>query len=276
MYNTYIRRGGIKMYRIFDAHTHIYPDKIAQKASNAIGEFYDIQMHFDGTCDTLLKLGEEHHVDKHLVHSVATNAHQVTSINNFIISQVQLHPDKFIGFATLHQDFENPYEELKRVKEAGLMGVKLHPDFQKFEISDAKMDEAYAAMAEFNMPVLFHTGDKRYNWSNPMHVPVILRRHPRLKVICAHFGAYSQWDDAADCLKGESVWVDTSSSFFMISDEQAKKYISLYGEEKVLFGSDYPMWNVGDEIQNILRLGLTDKQNEKIFSGNLSNLLGIQ
>ena len=88
------------------------------------------------------------------------------------------------------------------------------------------------------------------------------------------FGAYSEWAEAADCLKGEGVWVDTSSSFFMISDEQAKKYINLYGEEKVLFGSDYPMWNVGDEIQNILRLGLTDKQNEKIFSGNLINLLG--
>lgn len=264
------------MYRIFDAHTHIYPGKIAQKASNAIGAFYDIDMHFDGTTETLLKLGEEHNVEKHLVHSVATNAHQVTSINNFIIAEVQAHPDRFIGFSTLHQDFENPSEELKRVKDFGLMGVKLHPDFQKFEISDPKMDEAYAAMAELDMPVLFHTGDRRYNWSSPTHVPVILKRHPRLKVICAHFGAYSEWAEAADCLKGEGVWVDTSSSFFMISDEQAKKYIRIYGEEKVLFGSDYPMWNVGDEIQNILRLGLTDKQNEKIFSGNLINLLGIQ
>ncbi len=263
------------MYRIFDAHTHIYPNKIAQKASNAIGEFYDIRMNFDGTTETLLKLGEKHNVEKHLVHSVATNAHQVTSINNFIISEVNLHLGRFIGFSTLHPDFENPAEELRRVKDAGLMGVKLHPDFQKFEISDKKMDEAYAAMAELDMPVLFHTGDKRYNWSNPAHVPKILKRHPHLKVICAHFGAYSEWNEAAKCLMGEGVWVDTSSSFFMISDEQAKRYINLYGEEKVLFGSDYPMWNVGDEIENILRLGLTDKQNEKIFSKNLASLLKI-
>lgn len=263
------------MYRIFDAHTHIYPNKIAEKASKTIGEFYEIPMNFDGTTETLLRLGSEHGVEKHLVHSVATNAHQVTSINNFILSEVNMHPDKFIGFATLHQDFETPCEELKRVKEAGLKGVKLHPDFQKFEISDPIMDDAYRAMMEMDLPVLFHTGDARYNWSHPKHIPLILKKHPHLKIICAHFGAYSLWAEAAECLKGTGVWVDTSSSFFMISDEQAKQYISLYGEDKVLFGSDYPMWNVGDEIQNILRLGLTDKQNEKIFSLNLSSLLGI-
>ena len=263
------------MYRIFDAHTHIYPAKIASKASRTIGEFYDIAMHFDGTTETLLTLGNKHGVEKHLVHSVATNAHQVTSINNFILSEVNSHPDRFIGFATLHQDFENPFEELKRAKDAGLKGVKLHPDFQKFEISDPVMDDAYRAMTELDLPVLFHTGDARYHWSHPMHIPLILKKHPRLKIICAHFGAYSQWTEAAECLKGTDVWVDTSSSFFMISDEQAKKYISLYGEDRILFGSDYPMWDVGDEIQNILRLGLTDKQNEKIFSGNLEKLLGI-
>ena len=138
------------------------------------------------------------------------------------------------------------------------------------------MDDAYRAMSELGLPVLFHTGDKRYNWSNPAHVPVILKKHPKLKVICAHFGAYSQWDEAAECLKGEGVWVDTSSSFFMISNEEAKRFIKLYGEDKVLFGSDYPMWNVGDEIRNILSLGLSEETNRKIFSENLSVLLDIE
>ncbi|MBQ3080174.1 MAG: amidohydrolase family protein [Clostridia bacterium] len=263
------------MYRIFDAHAHIYPEKIASKASKTIGEFYDIGMHFDGTTNTLISLGEKYGVEKFLVHSVATVPHQVTRINDFILSECALHPEKFIGFATLHPDFENPWEELSRVKGAGLHGVKLHPDFQKFEISDPKMDDAYRAMAELKLPVLFHTGDKRYNWSSPAHIPVIKKKHTHLQVICAHFGAYSEWDSAADCLKDEDVYVDTSSSMFVISDEEAKRYISLYGEDRVLFGSDYPMWSVGDEIENILRLKLPERVNEKIFSKNLSALLGI-
>jgi len=264
------------MYRIFDAHAHIYPQKIAAKASKTIGEFYDINMHFDGSVETLLQLGQTHNVEKFLIHSVATTPHQVSKINDFIVEECSLHPGRFIGFSTLHQDFENPAEELERVKKLGLKGVKLHPDFQKFEISDPKMDDAYRAMSELGLPVLFHTGDKRYNWSNPAHVPVILKKHPKLKIICAHFGAYSQWDEAAECLKGEGVWVDTSSSFFMISNEEAKRFIKLYGEDKVLFGSDYPMWNVGDEIRNILSLGLSEETNRKIFSENLSVLLDIE
>ncbi len=261
------------MYRIFDAHTHIYPAKIASKASRTIGEFYDIAMHFDGTTETLLTLGNKHGVEKHLVHSVATNAHQVTSINNFILSEVNSHPDRFIGFATLHQDFENPFEELKRAKDAGLKGVKLHPDFQKFEISDPKMDDAYRAMAELDMPVLFHTGDKRYNWSNPAHVPVILKRHPKLKVICAHFGAYSQWDEAAECLKGEGVWVDTSSSLYAISPEEAAQVIRRYGADRVFFGTDYPMWNPSEEVQKFLRLPLTEEEQEMILHRNFETFL---
>lgn len=261
------------MYRIFDVHAHIYPQKIAQKASDAIGAFYDIPMKFDGTPETLLALGEKYEVTRFLVHSVATSAKQVASINDFIAGQCRLHPDRFTGFATLHPDFDAPADELARAKAMGLAGVKLHPDFQKFEISDPVMNPAYDAMQSLELPVLFHTGDARYNWSSPGHIPVIRKRFPKLKIICAHFGAYSQWDEAAECLEGQNVWVDTSSSFFVITREKALEYISRYGEERVLFGSDYPMWSVGDEIQNILSLGLGEESNRRIFAENLEALL---
>ena len=161
------------------------------------------------------------------------------------------------------------------MKAEGLRGVKLHPDFQKFEISAPCMDEAYEAMAQLNLPVLFHTGDRRYHFSSPSHIPIIRRRHPHLKIICAHFGGYTEWDEAEKCLKGEDIWVDSSSSFFALGAERVRHLISLYGEERVLFGSDYPMWSVGDEIQNILSLNLPGRVNEQVFSGNLSKLLNL-
>ncbi len=264
------------MYRVFDSHAHIYPAAIAQKASRAIGDFYDIPMRFDGTVESLLKMGDECGVDKFLVHSVATNAHQVVRINDFILSECEKHAGRLIGFATMHPDFEAPADELARVKALGLSGVKLHPDFQKFSISDAVMDDAYAAMAELKLPVLIHTGDKRYTWSHPRHIPIIKAKHPKLRVICAHFGAYSQWEDAVECLHGEDVWVDTSSSLFALSKETARGYINAYGSERVLFGSDYPMWSAGDEIERMLSLNLTDAEYENIFSNNLENLLNMQ
>ena len=260
---------------IIDAHAHIYPEKIARRASLAVGEFYHQAMRFDGTVQTLLRLGDEHGVQRFLVHSVATIPEQVEKINSFIASECRAHPSRLIGFAALHPDTKNPADELERARGMGLKGVKLHPDFQKFDISDPRMDDAYAAMAEMGLPVLIHMGDPRYDWSSPKHVPVILKRHPRLRVICAHFGGYTRWDEAAECLKGEGVWIDTSSSLFMLAPERAKRYISLYGEDHVLFGSDYPMWNVGDEIRSVQSLGLSEETNRKIFSGNLKALLAL-
>ena len=87
---------------IIDTHAHIYPDKIALKAVASIGEFYDIAMGLDGTVSTLLKVGEEAGISRHLVHSVALTWERVHSINDFIHASVEEHPDRFIGFGAMH------------------------------------------------------------------------------------------------------------------------------------------------------------------------------
>lgn len=260
---------------IIDAHAHIYPEKIARKASDAIGDFYSIRMDYDGTPEKLLEVGDAAGVDRFLVHSVATAARQVRSINDFIIGQVAAHPDRFIGFATMHPDLEDVEAEFRRVMDAGLRGVKLHPDFQRFPIDDARMDRLYG-LAEGVCPILFHTGDARYRFSNPDLVPRILKRHPRLQLICAHFGGYSEWDKVRAAYDGYDVCVDTSSSQFALPPEEVRSLIDFFGEDRVLFGSDYPMWNAADELRMLRALGLSPAAEEKILSGNLLRLLHME
>lgn len=263
------------MYRIFDSHVHIYPDKIAMKAAETIADFYEISTLYDGTVKTLFEVGDAAGIEKYLVHSVATAARQVTGINNYIIGECNKYPDRFIGFATMHPGFENPYDELRRAKDAGLKGIKLHPDFQDFEISSAVMDEKYEAARALDLPVLIHTGDSRFNRSNPAHIPAVLRRHPGIKLICAHMGGWSQWDTAIASIKKGDVWVDTSSTMYMNTPEYMKTLINHFGSDHVLFGSDYPMWNVADDIKRFENLKLTDSEYQAIFSGNLCRLLHI-
>ena len=89
---------------IINAHAHIYPEKIAAKATDTIGIFYDIKMEMPaGTADRLIADGSSAGVTRYVVHSVATTAHQVRSINEFIKRECEAHPE-FIGFITLHQD----------------------------------------------------------------------------------------------------------------------------------------------------------------------------
>ena len=60
------------MQKIINTHCHIYPNKIASKAVESIGQFYDLPMALDGTVEGLVKDGEKIGTVHYLVHSVAT------------------------------------------------------------------------------------------------------------------------------------------------------------------------------------------------------------
>lgn len=260
--------------KIIDIHAHIFPEKIAQKAAVNIGAFYDIQMHSDGSVSTLLKLGEKCNINTFVVHSVATVPEQVEVINDFIYNEVSKHSDKLIGFATIHPDYENIETEIERIMSLGFKGVKIHPDFQKFNIDSKDAFKIYETI-EGRLPLLVHTGDFRYEYSKPKRMAAVVDRFPKLDVICAHLGGWSEWEEAAQIYDGRRIWVDTSSSLYAVSPEKVRKIIDLYGVDQVLFGSDYPMWSPCDELELIKKIDFTEEELEKIMHKNAEKLLNI-
>lgn len=264
------------MYEIYDSHAHIYPMKIAQKASDVIGKFYDITMHSNGSVEQLLNAGRKAGISRYLVHSVATVPHQVASINRFILSECQAHPE-FIGFMTLHPDLtETEIEnEIQFCLNNGFHGIKLHPDFQRFAINSPEAKKIYNVV-DGRLPILFHTGDIRYNFSHPSFLAEIAKEYPKMKFIGAHFGGWSCWETAADSYVGlDNVWFDTSSSLYALSPEKAYSLIKKLGVEKFFFGSDYPMWLPESEINRFLAIPLTEREREMIFARNLKDFLSI-
>lgn len=254
---------------IIDSHCHIYPDKIALKASLATGRFYDLPMAYDGTVSKMLEAGSEANIDYYLVESVATTPAQVGSINNFIADTVKKYPDIMSGLGTLHPDCEDLEGEVERIIELGLIGVKLHPDIQHFKIDDYRCLKIYELCEKNALPVLIHTGDKRYDFSNPNRLMPILDIYDRLTVIGAHFGGYSVWDDAVEKLSGiKNLYVDCSSSFHSMSDDRIRQVIDAFGPDKVLFGTDYPMWNMKSVVDRLLSLELGKEVNDKILYKN--------
>lgn len=260
---------------IIDSHAHIFPSKIAQKASDNIGRFYDIPMDFDGTVEALIKAHDKAGISKAIVQSVATSPLQVCAINDFITSQVKEHSDRLIGFMTLHPDYEDIFGEVERATKAGLLGIKLHPDFQLFALNDKKAYPIYEAAVAMDLPVLIHAGDPRYKFSNPVLIREVLDNFPRLKMIAAHFGGWGEWDISADYLGDKEVWIDTSSSLYSISKEKALALIDVFGADYTLFGTDYPMWEPCEEIKRVEALGLDNETMEKIYHKNIENLLHL-
>ena len=261
---------------IIDAHAHIYPEKIAAKATETIGRFYDIKMNMPaGTPERLLEDGKKNGIKRFVVHSVATTAHQVRSINEFIKREVDAHPE-FIGFITLHQDLseEEIKDEIEWAISNNMHGIKLHPDFQKFNIDDVAAEKFYRATAG-KLPILFHIGDDRYEYSKPHRLVKMAKKYPGVNFIAAHFGGYRCWDDAKLYRGLDNVYFDTCSSLPFIDTKKAREIIDMYGADKFLFGTDFPMWDAKGELERFNKIPLTDKEKEMILGGNIKRLLKL-
>lgn len=259
--------------KIFNFHTHIYPQKISTKAVKAIGDFYDIPMEMPGTAEALIEDGAEIGVTKYLISSGATTAHQVRSINDFLASEAEKHPE-FVAFGSIHPDYEDIYGEVERMQKLGLCGMKIHPEFQKFAIDDESAFPIYEAV-EGRFPILFHVGDDRYDTSSPKRLAHVLERYPKLQVIAAHFGGYREWDNNEVYLGHPRVWFDTSSSLMFITPDKAMEIIHRHGVSHILFGTDSPMWRHGEEWKRFNQLELTKEERKAVLWDNAVNLLGL-
>lgn len=262
-------------YKVADAHTHIYPGKIAEKATATVGKFYDIEMDHIGVSEALYKMGSEEGVEKYLVCSVATKVEQVRSISNFIAEECGKYKE-FVGLGAWHQDVEDIDAEFDYIMSLGLKGIKLHPDFQKVNIDDPKMIDVYKEANRRKLPVLFHTGDNRMDFSSPIRLAKVIDKIPDFTCIAAHLGGYRQWKEAKDNLQGENVYIDTSSSLFTVSPEEAKESIAHFGIDKTLFGTDFPMWSPKEEFERFFAIGLSEEENTKILYNNFAKLFNIE
>lgn len=260
--------------RIINFHAHIYPEKIAHKAVESVGKFYNLNMKGDGTAKSLIEDGRANGIDEFVVHSVAVTPSTVCAINDYIASECKEHSE-FFGFGTMHAGFENKIEEAERMKALGLLGVKIHPDTQEFNTDDERMFEFYDYLQQNNLPLLIHCGDYRYDFSHPKRLKNLLRNFPELTAIGAHFGGWSIPDLAFEYLENERCYLDTSSSFAMIGARRAKELIRLYGAERLLFGTDFPMWSAKTELETFLSLNLTKDEEELILHKNAEKILGI-
>lgn len=268
--------------KIIDAHAHIYPEKIAAKAVSAVGAFYGVEksMAGAGSAEDLLAHTASG-ITHFIVHSVATTARSVSTINTFLAEQAAAHPE-FIGFGTMHPDCEDMEGEVNRALSLGLHGFKLHPDTQEVNMDDPRLMEFYEIIAG-RAPLVVHTGDYRYAYSDPRRLVHILKTFPDLVVDAAHLGGWSIYDigydvlheEAPELMRHERLFVDASSSFTWVGRRHMRELIRMWGADRVMFGSDYPMWDPTHELGEMMASGLTDDELERVLWRNAEAFCGV-
>lgn len=259
---------------LIDIHTHVYPPAIARKAAASIRQFYQLGTdEMDGTTETLLKMGDEAGIDRFVILPVAVRPDRTRHINEFILEQVAIQP-RFIGFGTIHAGMEDIAGEAKFIMDKNLRGIKMHPDTQEFCIDDPRLFPAYEEI-QGKLPVIFHMGDVRYEYSHPAKLRRVLELFPNLQVIAAHFGGYGMYETAYELLHDKGCIFDVSSSMMFMEEGVAEKYIRMYGTERMAFGTDYPLWDPIKETKRFLQLKLTDEEFEQIGHKTIEAFLNL-
>ena len=266
---------GVLSCPVIDCHCHVYPAKIAEKAIAGTDSFYGAEPSgLDGTPETLLIENKKAGITRSLISSVATTAKQVHAANRFLADCAARFPESITALGTLYPGSTDQAADVQEAIELGIRAIKLHPDIQGYALDDPRSMDIFA-LCEGRLPVLLHTGDYRYDYSNPNRLLKVLRAFPKLQFIGAHFGTYTIWEQAEILCGQENLWVDCSSSMPFLSDTRIVELIRSFGAERVLFGTDYPMWQPKQELEHFLRLPLKEAEKEMILHSNAETLFGL-
>ena len=260
--------------KITDVHAHVFPDKLADKAAHSIGDFYGAASYCAASVENLLREEQKAGIGRCVISNSAVTPHQVHDVNTFLAAAAASHPS-FVGFGSIYPGMDGFEEELDRIVSLGLRGLKIHPDFQKLPIDDPSGIETYRAVARRGLPVLFHMGDNRYDFSSPERLTNLLRRVPDLQVVAAHFGGWNIWPQSLAHPQPESVLYDTSSTLGMTDRDIVLRLIDKIGPDRLIFGTDFPMWSPKEELARFLSLDLDESSRQKILYKNFMKLLKL-
>lgn len=264
----------LKDYAIIDLHVHIFPEKIALAAAESIRDYYALPLEGDGTLATYQAMCRDLRVVKTVISSAATKAENVPSAIDFIDQKTQRNPS-LIGFGTTHADYTENEREFERMAERNLKGIKLHCDFQRFEIDTPKMDSAYRLAQRYRLPILFHVGDENTDYTTPKRLRNVMERFPDLTVIAAHMGGYRQKAESEQYLVGTRAYFDTSEWHNMMTKEELYDMICRHGADKVLYGCDYPMNSPYTAARALYDAIPDGALLERVYYDNARRLLGL-
>lgn len=264
---------------IIDFHTHIFPDKIAEKTIQALSKISGVTAATDGTLNGLVASMEKNAVDLSVIMPVVTKPTQFEAVNTFAAKVNEQYVGKLVSFGGIHPDSEDYVKKLDWIKAMGLPGIKLHPDYQGVMIDDPRYMRIIEYADALGLTILVHAGVD-IGLPEPVHCPPYKARKvldalkPK-KLVLAHMGGWKQWDEVAEYLAGEQVYLDTAFCFDYMSREMFLKLCEKHGTDKILFATDSPWSDAGRDVAVINSLPLSDAGKEAIFSGNAKKLLNM-
>jgi predicted TIM-barrel fold metal-dependent hydrolase len=172
--------------------------------------------------------------------------------NETIAAACRDYPDAFTGLGSVDPHKPSAVDEVARIADLGLRGVKFHPSLQAFAPDDPRYWPVFAACERHGLLALFHTGTSgigarqpggqgiRIDYAHPLKLDAVAAAHPELTVVAAHFGWPWHMDLIAVALHKTNVYIDISGwSPKRIPPEVVRELKGRLSGQFV-WGSDFP------------------------------------
>ena len=265
---------------IIDFHTHIFPDKIAAKTIAKLSSVANIAASTDGTINGLVESMNRAGVDISVIQPVVTKPEQFESVNRFAQDVNDKFSGRLLSFGGIHPDCEDYKHKLNQIKEAGLPGIKIHPDYQNVMIDDVRFMNIIEYADKLGLIILTHSGID-IGLPNPVHcspdkVRKVLDKLKPKKLVLAHYGAWKQWDAVYEYLAGEDVYLDTAFTFDYIEQDMFLKILEKHSGDKILFATDSPWSDAAEGIKAVKNLPLSQNIKDGILGKNAMKLLQMR
>ncbi len=263
---------------IINVHTHVFDEQEA-KRQDEIWAQYGVAFYAGFAVSGLLKDMAKCGIATSVIFCVAERPDAVKAANDFVIATQD--KKKLVGMGTIHPDSENYKEEIKRLKQHGVRGVKFNSLVQGDSfVDDDNMLRIYEELGS-DMVLFFHAGresGKPVPHSTPERLARVLKLFPRHKIVAAHFGGLDMLDDVRKHLLGKEIYFDTvwGKDFSSLDNAARCRLIQDHGSHRVLFGTDYPAFNTQERIDWVSQLPLSSEDRELVFHRNAERLFGLK
>ena len=254
-----------------DIHTHVFHPAVAVKATarlNSLG----FPTPGTGVVEDLLARAERAGIGRVVCLSAALTGDQVRPANNFAIrlagrAKVRANEPDIVSFGGIHPDCPDWPGELDRLEKAGIRGLKLHPNFQNLAFDDPRLFPVMEAVGS-RFILMCHVGCEKpldKNPASPLKLAKLIALFPTARIIAAHLGGYADGAVALDALAGKDIWLDTSNTA-RTGEAAARRVIAKHPFDRLLFGSDYPLFDPGEDIpRQRARFGVSDAAMEALM-----------
>jgi len=190
-----------------------------------------------------------------------------------IAEVIKEYPERFLGFAVINPRwYQLAVDEVVKAKEKlGMVGLKFHPAACHYHSDSPCLNKVMEKGIELEFPMLFHCGADEY--SHPRNLGKLAARFPEATIIMAHMGEEAWFEAISTAGEYPNIILDTTGSqnWYRILNFA----LDIVGEDRIVFGMDFPAYNMGPELAKVTEADITEEQKEKILGKNAAKILGL-